>query len=264
MLAAAGVGAGTAMLLGAVALRIRGLYLALVTLVFGSVAADAVFTIESLNGQSAGVPATRPDALAGEGGFYLFCVAIVLLAIYVDWSFTKSKAGRAVNALRENELAAQAFAVNVMGYKLLAFSISGAMAGLAGAMFAFWNQSFSDKDFTSTAGFTKALIFLVMVVVGGLGSRGGVVIASLFFGLLDPLLSKIFDVIGAGNWFVDHKNYIPGFIGALLLLQTIVMNPGGLGQVVRPVGRWLGGGRFTFHDEAGSAKQSSGAPSVRA
>src|SRR5439155_24746161 len=129
-MAGAGIGAATAVLLGAVALRVKGLYWALVTLVFGSVSAEAVFTVERLNGHSAGVPATRPNALAGNYQFYLFCLAVVLLVLYVDWSFTRTKAGRAVNALRENESVAQAFAVNVMGYKLLAFSISGAMAGL--------------------------------------------------------------------------------------------------------------------------------------
>jgi branched-chain amino acid transport system permease protein len=88
-----------------------------------------------------------------------------------------------------------------------------------------------------------------MVVVGGLGSRAGVVVASAFFGLLDPLLKWSFDLVGASNWFIDHKNYVPGFIGAVLLLQTIIMNPGGIGQIVRPIGRWLGGARFTFHDD---------------
>src|SRR3954447_5039933 len=73
--AAVGIGAATALVLGAVALRISGLYLALVTLVFGAVAADVVFTIESLNGHSAGVTAVRPDALAGDGAFYVFCLA---------------------------------------------------------------------------------------------------------------------------------------------------------------------------------------------
>ena len=74
--------------------------------------------------------------------------------------------------------------VNVLGYKLLGFVISGAMAGLAGGLFAFWNQSFSDKDFTNPAGINKALIFIVMVVVGGLGNRIGVIVASAFFAAL--------------------------------------------------------------------------------
>jgi branched-chain amino acid transport system permease protein len=258
LVAAAGVGAGTALLLGAVALRITGLYLALVTLIFGSVCANAIFTIEALNGDSAGVPTVRPEALAGEAPFFLFCLAVVALALYIDWSFSRTKAGRAVNALRENEQVAQAFAVNVVAYKLLAFSLSGALAGLAGGIFAYRTESFSDKSFTSTAGFTLALIFLVMVVVGGLRSRFGVVIASVFFGLLAPLLDKVFDLANVADWYIDHKNYIPGFIGAVLLLQTIIMNPGGLGQVIRPVERWLAGGRFTFHDEEAAGAESGG------
>src|SRR4051795_130390 len=147
LLGAAGIGAVTALVLGGVALRISGLYLALVTLVFGAVAADAVFTIEALNGHSAGVTAVRPDALAGDGAFYVFSLAVVGLVLYIDWSFTRSKAGRAVNALRENELVAQAFAIDVVRYKLLAFSLSGAIAGVAGGMYAFYTESFSDKTY---------------------------------------------------------------------------------------------------------------------
>src|SRR4051794_8301444 len=259
---AAGIGAVTALVLGGVALRISGLYLALVTLVFGAVAADAVFTIESLNGHSAGVTAVRPNALAGDGSFYLFSLAAVGLVLYIDWSFTRSKAGRAVNALRENELVAQAFAVDVVGYKLLAFSLSGAIAGLAGGIFAFFTESFSDKTYVYPDGFRLALIFLVMVVIGGLGSRTGAVIASAFFGLLNPLLDWFFSTIHRGSWYVDHKNYIPGLIGAVLLLQTLIMNPGGLGQVVRPIGRWLAGDPFRFHDEEHTA--DTGGAHVRA
>src|SRR3954454_3665410 len=150
---AAGIGAVTALVLGGVALRISGLYLALVTLVFGAVAADAVFTIEALNGHSAGVTAVRPQALAGDGAFYLFSLAAVAFILYIAWSFSRSKAGRAVNALRENELVAQGFAVDVVGYKLLAFSLSGAIAGLAGGIFAFFTESFSDKTYVYPDGF---------------------------------------------------------------------------------------------------------------
>jgi hypothetical protein len=98
--------------------------------------------------------------------------------------------------------------------------------------------------------------------VGGLGSRAGVVIASAFFGLLAPILDWFFGAINQADWYVDHKNYVPGLIGSVLLLQTVIMNPGGLGQVIRPVTRWLSGGRFTFHDdEAGS---DTGGAHVRA
>jgi branched-chain amino acid transport system permease protein len=251
--AGAAVAGAAALVLGFIALRITGLYLALVTLVVGSVTANAIFTLNALNGHGAGLTASRPSAIESNYRFYLFALAIAALVIYVDVWITRTKVGRGLVAQRDDELVAQAFGINVLGYKLLGFTISGVMAGLAGGLFAFWNRSFSDKDFTGTIGFNKALIFVVMVVVGGLGSRTGVVIASAFFALLDPILDTLSTWTGWNNYYFDHKFYISSLIGASLLLQTIVMNPGGLGQVIRPLTRWLAGGRFSFHDPAGAA-----------
>jgi branched-chain amino acid transport system permease protein len=265
IVAAALVAAAAAALLGGVALRIRGLYLALVTLVFGSVTADAIFTIPSLNGHDAGVPAYRPTALQGNYAFYLFALAMVGLCIYLDVWIRRSKVGRGLIALRDNELVASAFGVNVLSYKLLGFVLSGAMAGLAGGVFAFWAQDFSDKDFTSAAGFNKALIFVVMVVVGGLGNRTGVIAAAAFFALIDPLFAGIAHHTGWLSFYTDHKAYISNLIGAGLLLQTVIFNPGGLGQVLRPFTRWFSGKPFTMHhdgDAAGAAL--GGGDSVRA
>jgi branched-chain amino acid transport system permease protein len=267
ILLAATVAGGAALLLGAVALRIRGLYLALVTLVFGSVTADAIFTIPSLNGQDAGVSAIRPDALTGEYRYYLFALAMVAICLYVDVWVRRTKVGRGLVALRDNELAAQAYGVNVMAYKLLGFVISGAMAGLAGGVFAFWTQEFSDKDFTSSAGFSLALTFVVMVVVGGLGNRTGVVIAAAFFALINPaspMLGSLANKTHWGNFYFDHTFYISNTIGALLLLQTIVLNPGGLGQVIAPFTRWFAGHRFSLHDPSDPGSTRSQASDVRA
>jgi branched-chain amino acid transport system permease protein len=259
------VAAGAAALLGAIALRIRGLYLALVTLVFGSVTADAIFTIPSLNGQDAGVPAYRPTALQGNFAFYVFALAMVCVCIYVDVWIRRSKVGRGLIALRDNELVASAFGVNVLGYKLLGFVLSGAMAGLAGGVYAFWSQEFSDKNFTSGAGFNLALIFVVMVVVGGLGNRTGVIAAAAFFALIDPLFTGFAHHTGWLNWYTDHKAYIQNLVGAVLLLQTVIFNPGGLGQVLRPFTTWFSGKRFSLHDEGDAAGAAlGGADSVRA
>lgn len=258
ILAGALVAAGAAAFLGAIALRIRGLYLALVTLVFGSVTADAVFTISSLNGHDAGVPAYRPTALQSNFAFYLFALAMVAVCVYVDICIRRSKVGRGLIALRDNELVASAFGINVLGYKLLGFVVSGAMAGLAGGVFAFRSQAFSDKDFTSAAGFNLALIFVVMVVVGGLGSRAGVIAAAAFFALLDPLLTGFAHHTGWLSWYTDHKQYIQNVIGAGLLLQTVIFNPGGLGQVLRPFTQWFSGKRFSLHDEGDAAGAALG------
>ncbi|HET6909540.1 MAG TPA: branched-chain amino acid ABC transporter permease [Mycobacteriales bacterium] len=266
MVCAVAVSAGAAAVLGGIALRIRGLYLALVTLVFGAVTADAVFTIPSLNGNDAGVSAYRPTAIQTDYSYYIFAVAMVGVCLYVDVWIRRTKVGRGLIALRDNELVASSFGINVLGYKLLGFVLSGAMAGLAGGVFAFWSQEFSDKDFTATAGFNKALIFVVMVVVGGLGNRAGVVAAAAFFALLDPILSGIAHSTGWINYYTDHKAYISNIIGAVLLLQTLIFNPGGLGQVLRPFTRWFGGHPFSLHDEHGDAAAAAlaGGSDVRA
>ena len=266
MVAAIGVSAGAALLLGAIALRIRGLYLALVTLVFGAVTADAIFTIPALNGNDAGVSAYRPTALQSNYSYYLFAIAMVGVCIYVDVWIRRTKTGRGLIALRDNELVASAFGINVLGYKLLGFVLSGAMAGLAGGVFAFWSQEFSDKDFTAAAGFNKALIFVVMVVVGGLGNRAGVIAAAAFFALVDPLFAGIAHHTGWLNFYTDHKAYISNLIGAGLLLQTVIFNPGGLGQVIRPFTRWYAGHKFSMHDEHGDAAAAAlvGGSNVRA
>jgi branched-chain amino acid transport system permease protein len=256
MLCAAGASAAAALLLGAVALRIRGLYLALVTLVFGSVFADAIFTLPSLNGQDAGVSAYRPTAFASEYHYFLFALAMVCVCVYIDVWVRRTKLGRGLVALRENELVAAANGVNVLSYKLIAFTISGAMAGLAGGVFAFWSQEFSDKDFTSIAGFNLAITFVVMVVVGGLANRSGVISAAIFFALvspISPLLQSLANHTGWGTYYGNNKFYISNVIGASLLLQTVILNPGGLGQVLRPFARWFGGHKFTLHDPDGDA-----------
>src|SRR3954447_2117737 len=268
MFCAAAASAGAALVLGAVALRIRGLYLALVTLVFGSVFADAIFTLPSLNGQDAGVSAYRPTAIASEYRYYLFALAMVLLCVYVDVWVRRTKLGRGLVALRENELVAAANGVNVLGYKLIGFTISGAMAGLAGGVFAFWSQEFSDKDFTAVAGFNLAITFVVMVVVGGLANRAGVIGAAVFFALvspISPLLQSVASHTGWGTFYGNNKFYISNVIGAALLLQTVVLNPGGLGQVIRPFARWFAGAKFTLHDpDADAGAGAMEGSSVRA
>jgi branched-chain amino acid transport system permease protein len=256
------IGAGVALVLGGVALRITGLYLALVTLVFGSVAGSVVFAIGSLNGHDAGVPTLRPSFLVTDYRFYLFCLAVVAVVGYLDVQLGKTKTGRALNAVRENELVAQAFGVNVVGFKLFAFALSGALAGLAGGLITYRVESFSNKNFTGVSGFNFALIFVVMVVVGGLGSRVGVAIASAFFALIDVLLDLVLKHTPLAQYYSDHKQYVAGLIGALLLLQTVVMNPRGLGQIADPVSRWLRGQRFDLH--ASGPAIGSGGADVRA
>jgi ABC-type branched-subunit amino acid transport system permease subunit len=140
-----------------------------------------LFEVPSFTNAGAGQPADLPERfLLDPKQYYWLCLAIVAVAVYFDWRLLRSKVGRALLALKENERVAEAFGVNVTGYKLLAFTFSGLLAGVAGAMFAYFSGSVVGNNF----GFSTFLFltFVLMVVVGGAGSRVGVIVGSAFSG----------------------------------------------------------------------------------
>jgi branched-chain amino acid transport system permease protein len=126
-----------ALVIGLVALRITGLYLALITLVFGLALETSLFEVPALSGGGGGQPAVRPDWLFEDGRYYLFCLAFLAATVYLDYCLMRSKTGRALLALKENERVAEAFGVNVTKFKLIAFTLSGTLAGIAGALLAY-------------------------------------------------------------------------------------------------------------------------------
>ena len=266
--AAVGIGALFALLIGFVALRITGLYLSLITLVFGLTLERSLFQQPDLTGGGAGQPAPKPEALFEPNRYYFFCLAILVVVVYVDWRLTKTKAGRALFALRENERVAAAFGINVTAYKLLAFVMSGSIAGLAGALFAFKTENVTGEDYD----FFLALTYVLMVVVGGLNSRFGVLVGALLFSPLG-LNYAIENWHWVHSFLVEGFLFIPGFgeeriqfapqlIGAFLLILTLLQFPGGIAQQLRPITRWFAGGRFSFHDDVEVAPTE--AVSVRA
>jgi branched-chain amino acid transport system permease protein len=237
---AALTGAAAAVLLGVIALRLAGLYLALITLAYGQVAEKVIFSVPSITGGGAGTAAPRPAGFTSELSYVYLCAFFVAVLYYVDWRLVKSKAGRAIFAIRENEIAAASFGINVVAYKLLAFVLSGAFAGLAGAFLAHQTQFVVSGTFN----FTLALTFVLMVAVGGLGSRAGVFMASFFFGVFPLVANKL-------------VHWVP-VIGAGLLLITLTLNPGGIAQQIKPITDWIAGKPFSMKRESGGV-QSGGA-----
>lgn len=242
------IGALQALVLGGVSLRITGLYFALVTLAYGLVAERNIFQIQELTGGGQGQPAPKPPGFVTDWRYYYLCLAFLALVLWIDWRMMKTKSGRALLALRENPRVAATFGVNVRMLTLFAFVMSGAFAGLGGALLAF-NDTFVSPE---TWSFNLALVFVIMTVVGGLRSRAGVVIGSAFFALIGYLLEHF-------SFLQDGLNAIPGapdltteiaplVIGPILLLLTLILYPGGIGQQIRPIQRWLGGKRFDPKD----------------
>ncbi len=264
-------GAVFALAMGFIALRITGLYLALITLVFGLTLEESLFEVEWLTNAGAGQPADRPEWLFSDRNFFYFCLAFLLVAVYIDWRLVRTKTGRALLALKENERVAEAFGINVTAFKLLSFVLSGTLAGIAGALLAYRIGIVT----ASGLGFNLALTFVLMTVVGGLGSRLGVILGASLFASLSFLLEStwlhgvqtfLVNVLSFGNEAAkaNVEGSIVGFIGAVGLLLTIVLNPGGIGQQIRPITNWLSGKPFSLHDDTETGPASVEGSSVRA
>jgi branched-chain amino acid transport system ATP-binding protein/branched-chain amino acid transport system permease protein len=217
---AAAVGGGViALAIGLPALRIRGLYLAIATIGFALMVQNSLFIWKTVTGGSAGFELPRPRAGNFEFTKHADYLALALLVFLVVWvvdaNVLRSKLGRAFHGIREDEAVAQSFGVDVARYKLLAFVVSGAMAGVGGALLGHL-VTFVNSD---TFRFEFSLSLVVMVVVGGLGSRAGVVASALFFVVLPRL-------------FLFLKGW-DQLVGAAGLMYVMSAHPGGMAEAMR-------------------------------
>jgi branched-chain amino acid transport system permease protein len=235
-----------AMLLGLVALRIRGLYLALITLAYGFMAERVIFEIPFLTRGGAGMPAPRPDGFTSDRAYAFLTLIFLVLVIYVDWRLVRSKVGRAIMSVKHSEPVAASYGINVTSYKVLAFIVSGMFAGLAGGLFAFRALNVTSPDFN----FSVALLWVLMVVVGGLGNRTGVVCISAFFALF-PFLAELITPLErfVSGTYGRALSQVALVFGALLAILTIVQAPGGFAEQISPITRWLRGQKFSMHPE---------------
>jgi branched-chain amino acid transport system permease protein len=177
-------------LFGAPTLRLRGDYLAIVTLGFGEIVPVVARNLDWLTNGAQGLGGIHTPKLFGfEFGFtalpyYFLGLALVVAAIFISFRLQESRVGRAWMAIREDELAAGAMGVNHVHYKLLAFAMGAAIAGLAGVFFVAKLTTATPEMFQ----FPVSVMILVMVVLGGMGSVRGVVLAALILSFLQSTI----------------------------------------------------------------------------
>ena len=162
---------------GVPSLRLRGDYLAIVTLGFGEIIRLMFNNTESLGGAT-GYSGDRALGLPVYTNFF-WVGAWAILAIALIANLTHSSYGRALAAIREDEIAAEAAGIPTTRYKVLAFVISAAAAGLAGGLFAHLQSTIRPDDFK----FDRSIDMVVMIIVGGLGSVTGAVVGAFFVGI---------------------------------------------------------------------------------
>jgi ABC-type branched-subunit amino acid transport system permease subunit len=225
---AAVAGALVAVVVGLPALRIRGLYLAVTTLGFAVLVSSWL-----LQNRHIGLPGevsvlvTRPRQLgvdfAPQRVWYLAMLALLIAAVAVTTNLRRSNVGRALLAVRDNEAAAGALGIPVIRTKLLAFALSGAMAGVAGVALAFTQQRFSDQTFPAT----ESLLIVSMVVIGGMGSiRGALLGAGYVVGLPAIFGSGLtVTLLTSGVGLLVFLLYLPGgLVGVLDRGGDVVAN----------------------------------------
>ena len=224
MLAAAAMGAGLAFLVGLPALRLRGLYLAVVTNGVVYVGSESLFKYEPVGGGSAGKVVPPPyfgtQAISRNCDLLALGLLLVVVVWQLDTNLTRSRLGRAFQVIKADDQVAASFGVNVARYKLLAFVLSGGIAGLAGGFYGTTIGTVTSASFT----YEQSLLLVVIVVVGGLGSRPGVVGMAFVTVLLPRLLVTLF---GSGILGWDLV------VNAVLLMFTITRNPTGIAGAFR-------------------------------
>ncbi len=162
---------------GVPSLHLRGDYLAIVTLGFGEII-RLVFNNWPALGGALGYSGDRPLGLSVHTNFF-WVASVATLVITLLANFTYSSYGRALESIRDDEIAAEAAGIPTTRFKVLAFVISAAAAGVAGGLFAHLQSSIQPNDFK----FEKSIDMVVMIILGGLGSVSGAVLGAFFVGI---------------------------------------------------------------------------------
>ena len=206
----AALAAAFGFLIGIPVLRLRGDYLAIVTLAFGEIIKNVInifyvgldsngFHVSTKDQFSLGMEADGTMILGGPQGItgnpktstFLIGVILILITLFVVLNLINSRDGRAIKAIRDNRIAAESIGINITKYKLMAFAISAGLAGIGGVLYA---HNLSTLTATSkNFGYNMSIMILVFVVLGGIGNIRGSIIAAVILTLLPELLRGLND-----------------------------------------------------------------------
>lgn len=205
-------------IVGQPSLRLKGDYLAIVTLGFGEIIRVSLLNIDTLGGPRGlnGIP-SMPEGL-GLSRFlsqYFFGSFWVIVCFFVLWRIQKSRYGRGFLSVREDEIAAEAMGGSTTRMKVQAFIISSFFAGIAGAMSAHYVRYINPSSFA----FLKSIDAVIMVVLGGMGSLTGAVIAAIFITILPEFLRELQQYTGVDLRMVIYS---------LCLILVMILRPEGL------------------------------------
>jgi len=227
-------------LLGAPTLRLRGDYLAIVTLGFGEIVPNFFLNAVPLTGGTRGInPIAKPPALGplsfgqtDQRNWYWLILVIGMFSVFIILRMYDSRLGRAWQAVREDELAASSMGINLTRTKLWAFALGASFSGFAGSLYSAAFQYVHPSQFE----FTLSILILSAVILGGIGNVYGAVIGALIIGSFDRILAeRLTGPLNAfgeqiGNDFLANHNVGEDryLVFGLALVLMMVLRPGGL------------------------------------
>lgn len=218
------------LLVGFPAIRVSGLYLAMVTLAFSMVVTHVIGHWNSVTGGFTGLAVEDPVifgfALGSPMRFYFFALTVLVLVLLALINLMRSAWGRAMVGVRDSEAASYALGIHVAAVKVAAFAISAGVTGLAGGLLAHHTKYLTPDAFT----LMLSMELMLMVVIGGLGSLRGALLGAVLISLLPTLVSQLKHVLPQ-QW--SNQFGLESFVFGLVLALFVLFEPMGLN------GRWL-------------------------
>ncbi len=201
------------------ALRLKNLYLAIATLGFGIVTQKMIFEWRTMTGGGGGLQVPPPMLFGvslAEGARMTGVIAAALAAgTWAAYRLARGRTGRALTMLRESETAAACTGIQVARYKVVAFAVSAFYTAVAGGLYANLVRYINPESFNVN----MSIMFLAMIVIGGMGSVGGALLGAAFYVIVPEALRDFKDA--------------PGLIFGLSLMIVVILLPGGLASLTR-------------------------------
>ena len=191
------------------AFRLRAHYVAIATLGIGEIVSQIILNWDSLTNGVMGITNISPPAIFGWEAFfprqlYWFSLALLIAVVLLQWQLLRSPLGRTWRAIREDDIAAQSYGINLIRYKTLVFVASAFIAGLSGAFTAHMYTYINHETFTNTT----SILVLTMVILGGMGNMLGAVVGAVLLTALPEVFRGL-----------DDYRYLVYGISLLLLIR---------------------------------------------
>jgi branched-chain amino acid transport system permease protein len=235
--AAAVAGALVGFIVGLPSLRFRGVYLAISTLamhyaiIFLTTTYQANFGTSATAGITIADPFIGPLKLSGDRTWYYFLLVILTMTTIACVNLVRTRPGRAWMAIRDRDIAAEALGVDLTRYKLLAFMVSATLASVSGSLMAYYSNVVTVEKYT----LDLAIIYVAMIIVGGMGSILGAVLGAIFITLLPYGIDSLFDFLPRSWRFGATLFGVQVGAVGLCIILFLLFEPKGLAEIWRRI-----------------------------